>query len=195
MWLNAMANHTELPFTPLYLVSASKSAPQRQSIGGICHSLYTWTAIVCHPDILPCVLCLFLFLCFNQASLYQQCITEFCLVNDVHGTSLCLCQASSLCSLNYLFGLECVALRHCFWRMLVTEHMSHHNKPCIQGDAALHTANPIVMHTCNCCGTEVGTDSETYSYSYVPGAGDDEESWARGLTPALFWQHHQVSQA
>jgi len=27
----------------------------------------------------------------------------------------------------------------------------------------------------------------------VPGAGDDEESWARGLTPALFWQHHQVT--
>lgn len=39
---------------------------------------------------------------------------------------------------------------------------------------------------------EVG--HETVSYSYVPGAGDDEESWARGLTPALFWQHHQVSQ-
>ena len=31
------------------------------------------------------------------------------------------------------------------------------------------------------------------SYSYVPGAGDDEESWAKGLTPALFWQHQQVS--
>ncbi|DBA66398.1 TPA: hypothetical protein ACH3X2_002378 [Trebouxia sp. C0005] len=70
MWLNAMADHTDLPFTPLYLVSASKSAPHRQSI-------------------------------------------------------------------------------------------------------------------------EVGGDIGTYSYSYVPGAGDDEESWARGLTPALFWQHHQ----
>lgn len=33
MWLNAMADHTDLPFTPLYLVSASKSAPHRQSIG------------------------------------------------------------------------------------------------------------------------------------------------------------------
>lgn len=29
----------------------------------------------------------------------------------------------------------------------------------------------------------------TVVYSYVPGAGDDEESWARGLTPALLWQH------
>ena len=31
------------------------------------------------------------------------------------------------------------------------------------------------------------------SYEYVPGAGDDEESWAAGLTPALFWSHKQVS--
>lgn len=27
------------------------------------------------------------------------------------------------------------------------------------------------------------------SFSYIPGAGDDEESWARGLTPALFDAH------
>ena len=30
------------------------------------------------------------------------------------------------------------------------------------------------------------------AYDYVPGAGDDEESWAQGLTPSLFWSHHQV---
>ena len=27
------------------------------------------------------------------------------------------------------------------------------------------------------------------AYSYVPGAGDDEEAWSRGLTPELFWRH------
>ncbi len=27
----------------------------------------------------------------------------------------------------------------------------------------------------------------------MPGAGDDEESWARGLTPALLFQHAEVS--
>lgn len=32
-------------------------------------------------------------------------------------------------------------------------------------------------------------DLGSWSYVYVPGAGDDEESWAAGLTPALFWQH------
>lgn len=32
------------------------------------------------------------------------------------------------------------------------------------------------------------TDAE-FSWSYIPGAADDEESWARGLTPSLFWKH------
>lgn len=31
-----------------------------------------------------------------------------------------------------------------------------------------------------------------WSYEYVPGAGDDEESWARGLTPALLMRHRRV---
>lgn len=43
-----------------------------------------------------------------------------------------------------------------------------------------------------CCHAEVGDQGDTYSYSYVPGAGDDEESWAQGLTPTLFWKHQQV---
>ena len=30
------------------------------------------------------------------------------------------------------------------------------------------------------------------SYDYVPGAGDDEECWARGLTPVLLRQHREV---
>ncbi|KAL3137186.1 hypothetical protein ABBQ32_006750 [Trebouxia sp. C0010 RCD-2024] len=76
MWLNEMADHANLPFTPLYLVSASKPQPQRQSI-------------------------------------------------EVGGE--------------------------------------------MKG--------------------EVGV--QTYSYTYVPGAGDDEESWAEGLTPGLFWKHQQ----
>jgi hypothetical protein len=29
-----------------------------------------------------------------------------------------------------------------------------------------------------------------WSYVYVPGAGDDEESWACGLTPTLMWSHY-----
>lgn len=32
------------------------------------------------------------------------------------------------------------------------------------------------------------TTSE-FSWKYIPGAGDDEESWARGLSPNLLWNH------
>ncbi|KAL0315698.1 UNVERIFIED_CONTAM: putative protein C3F10.06c [Sesamum radiatum] len=32
------------------------------------------------------------------------------------------------------------------------------------------------------------TTSE-FSWNYIAGAGDDEESWSRGLSPALFWKH------
>lgn len=28
-----------------------------------------------------------------------------------------------------------------------------------------------------------------FSWNYIPGAGDDEESWAGGLSPSLFWKH------
>lgn len=28
-----------------------------------------------------------------------------------------------------------------------------------------------------------------FSWHYIPGAGDDEESWSRGLSPDLFWKH------
>ncbi|KAI3436605.1 hypothetical protein D9Q98_006022 [Chlorella vulgaris] len=31
--------------------------------------------------------------------------------------------------------------------------------------------------------------SGTYTYSYFPGAADDEESWACGLTAAMMWRH------
>lgn len=31
--------------------------------------------------------------------------------------------------------------------------------------------------------------SSEFSWHYIPGAGDDEESWARGLTSTLFWKH------
>jgi tRNA A64-2'-O-ribosylphosphate transferase len=31
-----------------------------------------------------------------------------------------------------------------------------------------------------------------HSFSYLPGAADDEESWSRKLTPELFWNHHNA---
>ncbi|BDA46503.1 Uncharacterized protein C3F10.06c at N-terminal half [Coccomyxa sp. Obi] len=35
------------------------------------------------------------------------------------------------------------------------------------------------------------TDEGGWTFEYVPGAGDDEESWARGLTPQLLWAHKE----
>ncbi|XP_043697469.1 tRNA A64-2'-O-ribosylphosphate transferase isoform X2 [Telopea speciosissima] len=32
-------------------------------------------------------------------------------------------------------------------------------------------------------------NTSEYSWQYIPGAGDDEESWARGLSSNLFWKH------
>jgi hypothetical protein len=37
-----------------------------------------------------------------------------------------------------------------------------------------------------------GTQVSSWSYVYVPGAGDDEESWAAGLTPGLFWDNYEA---
>lgn len=39
---------------------------------------------------------------------------------------------------------------------------------------------------------EGSDDAQAIAFDYVPGAGDDEESWARGLTPALLWGHRQA---
>ena len=38
----------------------------------------------------------------------------------------------------------------------------------------------------------IGATEGDSSFEYVPGAGDDEESWAKGLNPQLFWQNYQV---
>lgn len=44
-----------------------------------------------------------------------------------------------------------------------------------------------------CFATVGGSDeSEALAFDYVPGAGDDEESWARGLTAPLLWAHSRA---
>lgn len=35
-------------------------------------------------------------------------------------------------------------------------------------------------------------DEGGWTFEYVPGAGDDEESWAKGLTPQLLWAYKQA---
>jgi hypothetical protein len=40
-------------------------------------------------------------------------------------------------------------------------------------------------------GAGVGAGPLHVVYDYVPGAGDEEESWAHGLTPELMWRHRR----
>jgi hypothetical protein len=49
---------------------------------------------------------------------------------------------------------------------------------------------PVVLLSCSDDISEAEHNS-VHSWYYVKGAGDDEENWAHGLTPELFWKHHQ----
>lgn len=49
---------------------------------------------------------------------------------------------------------------------------------------------PIILLSASCStGPVQNATTSEFSWSYIAGAGDDEESWARGLSPSLFWSH------
>ncbi|OIW09988.1 hypothetical protein TanjilG_32728 [Lupinus angustifolius] len=47
----------------------------------------------------------------------------------------------------------------------------------------------ILVSTSLSTGISQQRTTSEFSWNYIPGAGDDEESWARGLSPSLFWNH------
>lgn len=47
----------------------------------------------------------------------------------------------------------------------------------------------ILVSTSSSNGILEQRTSSEFSWNYIPGAGDDEESWARGLSPSLFWKN------
>ena len=57
-------------------------------------------------------------------------------------------------------------------------------------DAASWPFTPLILVSASQPSAHVQrmTDGEC-GWSYIPGAADDEETWARGLTPPLFWKH------
>ncbi|KAH7425233.1 hypothetical protein KP509_11G045500 [Ceratopteris richardii] len=57
-------------------------------------------------------------------------------------------------------------------------------------DAASWTFTPIILVSASqpLPRAQRMSDGES-GWNYIPGAADDEESWSRGLTPALFWKH------
>lgn len=51
---------------------------------------------------------------------------------------------------------------------------------------------PIILVSASSSSNGVSQHNRTtseFSWNYIPGAGDDEESWSRGLTPPLYWNH------
>ncbi|XP_051113994.1 uncharacterized protein C3F10.06c isoform X2 [Andrographis paniculata] len=49
---------------------------------------------------------------------------------------------------------------------------------------------PIILVSASASsGTVQHRTTSEFSWNYIAGAGDDEESWARGLSPDLFWRH------
>lgn len=48
---------------------------------------------------------------------------------------------------------------------------------------------PIILVSASTSGDIQHRSNSEFSWSYIPGAGDDEESWARGLSPNIFWTH------
>ncbi|UPR02296.1 initiator tRNA phosphoribosyl transferase [Chloropicon primus] len=54
---------------------------------------------------------------------------------------------------------------------------------------------PVYLLACSKFGEYPRTSSEKFcdfSWRYLRGAADDHESWAEGLTPKIFWSHHEV---
>lgn len=47
----------------------------------------------------------------------------------------------------------------------------------------------ILVSASSSVGVSQHRTTSEFSWNYIPGAGDDEESWARGLSPGLFWKH------
>ena len=70
-----------------------------------------------------------------------------------------------------------ISQRTVIWLNEVPDHDSWDFTPIILVSASSSTG--VSQHR---------TTSE-FSWNYIPGAGDDEESWARGLSPTLFWNH------
>ncbi|KAL1691818.1 initiator tRNA phosphoribosyl transferase [Schizophyllum commune] len=57
-------------------------------------------------------------------------------------------------------------------------------------DALQSDAPPIICVSAS-RQVENGVERRGDGFAYVQGSGDDHELWGKGLTPAIFWKHHQ----
>ena len=61
----------------------------------------------------------------------------------------------------------------------------------LEGDESTSLSfTPLILLSASAV-TSDDIHSQHHSWQYIQGAGDDEEAWAEGLSPALFWKHKE----
>ena len=79
-----------------------------------------------------------------------------------------------------------------FWLVCVNPSTYHHwNKETKKNQIVWQPNEDVSCTTASAPTKSTNHDNSKSArgFYYTPGAADDEESWARGLTPELFWQH------
>ncbi|CAF1870191.1 unnamed protein product [Brassica oleracea] len=89
-------------------------------------------------------------------------------------------------------GADIASLASCLWKPLRPLWVSQKTVMWLNEvpDHESWDFTPLILVSASDSGEvqQYRTNSE-FSWSYIPGAGDDEESWSRGLSPSVFWNH------
>lgn len=118
-----------------------------------------------------CSLHLPLWVSKTEKASIEDCLGEFTYRLEESGADIASVAASLRKPLRPLW----ISQKSVIWLNEVPDHDSWNFTPIILVNAS--SPNGFLQQR---------TSSE-FSWNYIPGAGDDEESWARGLTPVLFW--------
>eukprot|EP00850_Spirogloea_muscicola_P011815 SM000074S21725 [mRNA] locus=s74:614493:618139:- [translate_table: standard] len=160
VWTNKVPQPEEWPFTPLILVSASRYHP--------CLPLDVPSERDMHCNSYNCLL-----VCFS-ASLRRLVVNEEAeaaalavpLPRHVMAATLACSHRSPI--LNLLLLVQSYCLPYKPLGVCMGPSANHEGRPEVAGQRM--------------------SDADL-GWTYIPGAADDEESWAKGLTPELFWRH------
>lgn len=74
----------------------------------------------------------------------------------------------------------------CFW--IWNNHQQDDDQWIRKNYKDIHEA--MNHYTCILC-VNCSDSISDRTHGYISGAGDDEQSWSLGLTPSLFWKHHE----
>ncbi|KAD6454762.1 hypothetical protein E3N88_09468 [Mikania micrantha] len=113
---------------------------------------------------------------------------EFC--RYIPGVVWCLCSLKTWLMEDWTI-VASTDKRRAWMIMLNTRVLDHRNREIYRvPDYNDWDFTPIILISASASSDiyRQKTSSE-FSWNYIAGAGDDEESWARGLTPVLFWNN------